>query len=291
MVLCVRGLSAVVLALALIGSQPRPASAKTAATLPLQTMAQLAESAYDVAKARGYRVVLARHCWRFVSEERAPGPLCRRYMQFWADKSPEGFVTRFVYRGRGGVSAAVFEHKQTARIVLAFTGSDQLVDWVGANQNILRPRGKTRPPLQRVAAETLKIVEQVRRLKKRDGSAIRLREIDVVGHSLGGYLTQLVTALFPVRSGVSFNGPGLYRLVSRPEDELETLLGSQADRYRRRYPAARMQNHVKRLDPVGRFGRHFGVVYIYEAPAKNAHSMALFRKELEEGSLEIVAVR
>lgn len=179
------------------------------------------------------------------------------------------------------MSAAAYEHKFSKKVVLAFVGSDQIVDWIAANKNVLRRRGKHFRGLQLVATGALEIAGKVNLLRRRDGSKIAMRDVHVVGHSLGGYLAQLIVAVQPVDGGVSFNGPGLLRLVPPAKrDEISILLGDQAAQYRHRYPQARMHNHVKQLDPIGRFGRHFGLVHLYRGPARKAHSIERFRNEL-----------
>ncbi|MEO1608636.1 MAG: hypothetical protein AAFR90_04685 [Pseudomonadota bacterium] len=265
------------------------ASAQAASSnwqLPTEVMAGLASDVYDVVNIPGYTVRMAERCWPTANRPAERNILCRQYHRAWQRKSPEDFVTLFVFREAGGVSAAVFEHKTSQSVVLAFVGSDQIVDWLVANQNIARLRGKKSQGLQRVAAGALDIAGKLGELKRRDGSLIPLHEVHVVGHSLGGYLTQMVTVLLPVRSGVSFNGPGLYRMFPRSQDELDVLLGERAAQYKRRYPARRMQNHIKQLDPIGRFGRHFGIVYLYRSDGKKAHSMEVFRSELEAQTIK-----
>ena len=254
--------------------------------LSIETSAKLAKAVYDIVDTPLYTVRLSEQCWQMKREADQRKIACKYFHRLWQRRSPENFATLFVFRSTGGVSAAVLEHKTSGDVVLAFAGSDQLVDWLVANQGILRPRGKTLKGLQTVAAGALGIAEKLPQLKKRNGRFINLREVSVVGHSLGGYLTQLVTALQPVRHGASFNGPGLYRPVEKQQDEIAILLGSRAEHHSKRYASQRMDNHVRQLDPIGRFGRHFGTVHLYKGQAKTAHSIDAFLRDLQDRKIK-----
>lgn len=114
--------------------------------------------------------------------------------------------------------------------------------------------------------------------KKRDGkTAIKLSDIVVTGHSLGGYITQVVTAKKKVKRGVTFNAPGAAAY----------LKGA--------HPTRNLTNHSRKSDLVGNFGKHVGTLYHY----KNAkfkweklhkaifiqnHSMTEFRRDIKKGA-------
>lgn len=112
-------------------------------------------------------------------------------------------------------------------------------------KKILDKGPKPSKKLKRQIAAALSIVDKVTKLKKRKGQRIKLSEIQVVGHSLGGYLTQIVTVKKKVKSGVAFNPPGArgYLKVGKKFKNLTI--------------------HSRKSDIVGRFGRHVGKMFIY----------------------------
>jgi hypothetical protein len=99
--------------------------------------------------------------------------------------------------------------------------------------------------LKRQIKAALSIVDKVTKLKKKNGRKIKLSELQVVGHSLGGYLTQIVTVKKKVKRGVAFNPPG-------------------AGGYLKGVKKVRnLAVHSRQSDIVGRFGRHVGKMYLY----------------------------
>jgi hypothetical protein len=88
----------------------------------------------------------------------------------------------------------------------------------------------------------------------------------MTGHSLGGYLAQIVAARRRTEA-VTFNAPGAHG--EGP------VAGSKL-----------IRNHVREKDIVGTFGRHLGVVvyYPHERLVLDNHKMSLFRAMLDRGT-------
>jgi len=97
-------------------------------------------------------------------------------------------------------------------------------------------------PLHKKIAAAKAFVKKVLELKKSGGAAITKADLVITGHSLGGYLAQVVGGYYQVRTE-TFNAPG-------------ALHGG-------RKSSTLVTNHVRRTDVVGRLGRHIGKVLLY----------------------------
>ena len=111
---------------------------------------------------------------------------------------------------------------------------------------ILNKGPKPSKKLRRQIDAALAIVDKVAKLKKKNGQMIKLSEIQVVGHSLGGYLTQIVTVQKKVKRGIAFNPPGAggyLKNAGKPKN---------------------LTIYSRKSDIVGRFGKHVGRMYLYK---------------------------
>ncbi len=133
----------------------------------------------------------------------------------------------------------------------------------------------TRKLNQQVKA-AFSILDKVTKKKKRNGKYVRVSEIQVTGHSLGGFLTQVVTVKRKVRRGIAFNPPGARSYLK---------VGSKK---------SNLTNHSRKHDIVGRFGKHVGKHYLYrdvkfkwkkikKRYLMRNHGIDEFRKELFKG--------
>ncbi|MDA0241197.1 MAG: hypothetical protein O3A84_14385 [Proteobacteria bacterium] len=181
-------------------------------------------------------------------------------------------LRRFPRRGAriihsNGVSAGIFDGQQV--IYVAFAGTDQIIDvlsdsqlaaWFGKNKQLIRGQIAT---AKGVAQSAIARNPQNKR-------------IVVVGHSLGGYLAQVVTAELKMTRGISFNAPGF-----GPKDK-----GAM---FNPRNKSSIMVNHSRERDAVGNYGVHFGkkvlyhdVLSVVNHPGNN-HGITGFRKDLARG--------
>lgn len=105
---------------------------------------------------------------------------------------------------------------------------------------------KSSKKLNRQVAAALSILDGLAKVKKTNGKPIRISEVEVTGHSLGGFLVQVVAVKRKIKRAVTFNPPGAS----------EYLKGAKAPRY--------LTNHSRKGDIVGRLGKHAGDLYLYK---------------------------
>lgn len=179
-------------------------------------------------------------------------------------------LARFPRRGnlvsnRNGFSGGVFEGRDT--IYVAFAGTDdfmdglsdaQLASWFGKNKKLIKSQIAAAKLLTRGAIAS-------NRQKK---------PIILVGHSLGGYLAQVVTAEMPVSAGISFNAPGF-----GPKDKGTMIRPKNSTRL--------MTNLSRERDVVGNYGWQFGRKLIFHdvLSALSNHGITGFRKDIARGML------
>jgi hypothetical protein len=177
-------------------------------------------------------------------------------------------MRRFPRRGnlvrhRNGFSGGIFEGART--IYVAFAGTDDLMDglsdaqlasWFGNNKVLINS--------QIAAAKAL--------TRRAIGTNRQQKKIIVVGHSLGGYLAQVVTAELPVSAGISFNAPGF-----GPKDKGKMYVPKNSARL--------MVNLSRERDLVGNFGKHFGRKTVFHdvISAFSNHGITGFRKDIARG--------
>ncbi|MEN8196459.1 MAG: ricin-type beta-trefoil lectin domain protein, partial [Pseudomonadota bacterium] len=170
-----------------------------------------------------------------------------------------------------GFSGGIFEGRRT--IYVAFAGSDQLKeDWLGADVQLASWFGKNKTKIKSQIAEAKRLT------RRAIANNPQKKRIIVVGHSLGGYLAQVVTAELPVSAGISFNAPGFGPL-------------DRGTMYTPKNSARLMENHSRERDLFGNFGKHFGRKIIYhdllsavKLPLKN-HDITGFRNDISNGLL------
>lgn len=107
------------------------------------------------------------------------------------------------YNNSTGFAGSAFINKETGEIVIAFRGTDDLLDWINGNLVIGTPQTGHELPLQYNAA--LNFYNSIRN-KYPDLS------ISITGHSLGGMLAQLVGATTLAQT-VTFNSIGVEHLL------------------------------------------------------------------------------
>ena len=118
--------------------------------------------------------------------------------------TPEGWE-KMDYSKDGSFAAYAYRNKETNEIVIAFRGTDDLGDWTGANQDILR--GKWTPQMS-LAMEFVN--------KVRNSDAASDTHIYVTGHSLGGALAQLSSQMFGL-DGMTLDPLAAEKLLHTPE--------------------------------------------------------------------------
>ncbi|MFA6091118.1 MAG: Mbeg1-like protein, partial [Candidatus Gracilibacteria bacterium] len=153
------------------------------------------------------------------------------------------------------------------RYTFAIRGTDDRKDVIGSDTDI----GMKRLPEQMISlVRTLSKDEDVKKILSNKDN-----EIEVIGHSLGGNLAQIMTALYPdrVKQTYSFNGPGVKNLGPLDTNELTTLSKKDKELYevvlkaQQRFfenihnPKYRFTNvmNVVNKDKIGNFGTHLGL--------------------------------
>ncbi len=143
-------------------------------------------------------------------------------------------------------------------------------------RDVLKKGAKPGKKLDRQVAAALGILDGLTKVKRTNGKLIRIDEVEVVGHSLGGFLAQVLATKRLLRRAVAFNPPGADRYLN----------GAKAPGY--------LTNHARKGDLVGRFGKHTGPLYVYKNAkfkwervkrlylAQN-HGMRDFREDLDKG--------
>lgn len=142
----------------------------------------------------------------------------------------------------------------------------------------LRAAGPRVPKATRAMDDQLAVsrrfLDEVLATKNLDGRTITVADVTVTGHSLGGFIAQIVAAEHGAR-GVTFNGPGAQHYAPA----LHSLV---------------VRNLVRRHDVVGNFGVHIGTTeYWDDVPLKAGkgesklyiarnHSIAAFHASLEQ---------
>lgn len=90
-------------------------------------------------------------------------------------------------------------YSRGSEVVISFRGSVERVDWTGADAEIARGQ----LPISQLG-DALGYMNNV----SRAAAARGLTRLVITGHSLGGGLAQLATAIRPSTVGVTFNAPG-----------------------------------------------------------------------------------
>jgi hypothetical protein len=181
-------------------------------------------------------------------------------------------LKKFPRRGKlvshkNGFSGAIFEGRKT--IYVSFAGTDDVIDivgdaqlasWFGNNKTVIKSQIASAKGL------TQKAISHNKSKKK----------IIVVGHSLGGYLAQVVAAEMRVSAGISLNAPGF-----GPKDK--------GKMYKPKNKSRVMVNLSRERDVVGNFGKHFGRKILYHDVMSavnhpgNNHGITGFRKDIANG--------
>lgn len=231
-------------------------------------MAVLAKAAYSIADDKK---VLAYQCWPGKS---ADTRACKSLEKKWRKVTPGAFTTLAAVKKLNGFSAAIFRHKKDRSVIVSIAGTRPTDGGdIIADIGIARFNPHNNPVLVTQITEALRFVEQASRLEKRS-------KIQVVGHSLGGFLAQYVTAKMNVARGVSFNGPGALTGLSLPP-RAPSLLNVVLSKYPKVYSAKRrMVNLVRKGDPIGNYGAHYGRRHTFQG---GSHSIAKFAKDLKRG--------
>ena len=144
------------------------------------------------------------------------------------------------------------------------------------------PKASTK--LNRQVGAALDMLDRLAKVKKRNGLAIKIAEVEVTGHSLGGFFVQVIAVKRKIRRAVAFNPPGADNY----------LKGAKGPRH--------LTNHARKGDLVGRLGKHTGNLYLYKNAkfkwkrvkrvylAQN-HGMRDFREDLAKGMKHKKVVR
>jgi hypothetical protein len=102
-------------------------------------------------------------------------------------------------------------------------------------------------------------LDGVLKLKNQKGKPIAIDNVVIVGHSLGGFITQVVAAERNAW-GFTINGPG-------------------AAHYNKTLKSTKIRNLTRRNDAVGRLGKHIGSTEIWSDVKFD------FNKDIKKGGL------
>ena len=141
-----------------------------------------------------------------------------------------------------GFYAAAYRDVQNSRIIIAYRGTDDLLD--GA---IDLGMAASRFDLQQYESEmfTRDVLERAKAFSEASGNPV---DVTVTGHSLGGGLAEANAARFGLH-GETFNAYGATGLIRGAPEGGDQVI-----------------NHVRAGDPVSAANRHFGEVKVYAAP-------------------------
>lgn len=133
--------------------------------------------------------------------------------------------------------------------------------------------------LRRQIKNGITFFDEVVGSQKSNGDVIKENEIVIAGHSLGGYIAQVIAVERKPLRVVTFNAPG-------------------ADTFVKGRPAnTQVTNHVRKADIVGNIGKHVGDTYRY----RNAkfkwsrvhktifianHSMKIFKRDIRKRGIK-----
>jgi|GEM_PF-2295524 len=109
------------------------------------------------------------------------------------------------------------------------------IDWVknSANANV-KVNAQTEAQLKKAR----QFLSSVLRARTSDGRPVIRKNVTIVGHSLGGFISQILAAENSLKA-VTFNAPG-------------------AGNYNPRLRSSKVRNITRRSDPVGQMGKHIG---------------------------------
>lgn len=133
--------------------------------------------------------------------------------------------------------------------------------------------------LRRQIKNGIAFFDEVVGSQKSNGDVIKAREIIIAGHSLGGYIAQIIAVERRPKQVITFNAPGAYTFVK----------GRKAN--------AQVTNHVRRADIVGNFGKHVGDTYryrnakfkwrrVHKAIFVANHSMKIFKRDIRKRGIK-----
>jgi len=173
-------------------------------------------------------------------------------------------------RRRSGFDGALFRKEDSCTAVFyGYNAGNDLIDVVKAGFI-----GVPKQQLRDALAFTGKAAEFC---------ALPVAELDLVGHSLGGYLAKAVAAHTDVAAVWAFNSPGFKR---RDPSRFEKVFGEKE----KEDPAGEtpIYNFNASFDVVGKWGYQPGAVYEVETP-KRHHAMAAMAEALRRAGPQAAA--
>ena len=179
-------------------------------------------------------------------------------------EAPPGYTLLDQDGGRYGFQAGAFQNKTTDEVIVAIAGTDSARDVLADIEIFL---GNPLPgigPLDAQIQDAFLFLDKVRNL-------VPSADVTIVGHSLGGYIAQVVGAATGART-LTINAPGVDREtvlhyagapVPAQPGTYKTSTPATQPGYALDTPLSNIENHIRTLDIFGTYGSHLGTEVYY----------------------------